>query len=112
MTTKTTTNAKKSTPKKETRSSKTKRSLVCAQGEQCFWTTDGKIIANLVELRDTLAGMTDEVFSYHVNSERNDFSNWIADVLDDRDLAQSIKTARKPRTAQLVVVRRLKEYHV
>ncbi len=87
-----------------------KRALVCAQGEQCFWTTDGRVISNLVELRDALTGMHVDVFAHHVNKERNDFANWINDVLDDAELAKSIRTAKKPQTAHTVIVRRLKLY--
>lgn len=95
-----------------TKSKNSKRALVCANGEQCFWTTDGKIIANLVELRDILKGMDENVFAQHVTKKKNDFAEWIGSVLEDPELAQNIRGAQKPHTARLVVVRRLREYNI
>lgn len=108
------TKTKKAVAKKSgTKSKKSdKRVLVCANGEQCFWATDGRIIANLVELRDALAQMEKEVFKHHVNSDRNDFANWINDVLQDPELAQELRSAKQPSTAHTIIVRRLKSYEI
>lgn len=92
--------------------SKAKRVLVCAQGEQCFWTTDGKIIANLVELRDALNTMADEVFQYHVTKQKNDFADWIEYVLGDAELAGKLRSAKKSTSARTFVVTRLKKYDI
>ncbi len=92
--------------------SKTKATLVCAPGEQCFWTTDGRVLANLVELRDALASMTDDVFAYHVSKERNDFADWIEQVLEDRELAAAFRKSKKLNTAHDVVVTRLRIYSI
>ncbi len=111
----TTTKTKKASPKKSTAKKSTKaakRALVCANGEQCFWTTDGTIISNLVELRDTLLNMSDDVFAYHANAERNDFADWIDAVLGDSELGKSIRASKKPKSAHTVVVRRLKLYDI
>jgi len=89
-----------------------KRVLVCANGEQCFWATDGKIIANLIELRDALAEMEKEAFKHHVNSERNDFASWINDVLQDSELAEELRSAKQPSTARTIIARRLKSYEI
>ena len=91
---------------------KAKRVLVCANGEQCFWTKDGKIIANLVELSDTLEHMADEVFEHHVNKSKNDFADWIQYVLGDVELAKKIKAFKKPKTARGAVVAHLKMYDI
>jgi hypothetical protein len=91
---------------------KAKRVLVCAQGEQCFWTTDGKIVANLVELRDALTTMATEVFEYHVTKDKNDFADWIEYVLGDAELAQRVRGAKKPTSARTFVVARLKKYDI
>lgn len=92
--------------------SKAKRVLVCAQGEQCFWTNDGKIIANLVELRDALTSMGDDVFRYHVTKEKNDFADWIEYVLGDAELAGKVRGAKKTTSARTFVVTRLKKYDI
>ncbi len=89
---------------------KSKRVLVCAEGDQCFWTTDGKVIANLVELKDALSTMGKEIFEYHVTSEKNDFADWIQYVLGDTELATKIRVVKKSGSAHTVVVSRLKIY--
>lgn len=110
---------KKAAPKKVTKvtreskkkSQKTeKMALICAHNDECFWTTDGKVLANLVELRDTLDSMAEEVFTYHVNKEKNDFADWVESVLQDAELAAALRKAKKASTAKTVVVRRLKIY--
>jgi hypothetical protein len=100
----------KSTTKKVTKKNEDKRVLVCANGTECFWTTDGRVIANLVELRDFLDGVTKEVFSYHANDERNDFATWVESVLQDGELASALREVHEPKKARTLVVQRLKYY--
>ncbi len=99
---------KKSAVKKGVK--KPKRVLAQAYGEQCFWTKDGSIISNLVELRDLMARMANDVFTYHVTKEKNDFADWVQHVLGDGELANALRGAKKPKSAQTVIVRRLKIY--
>ncbi|MCD5381893.1 MAG: hypothetical protein LR017_01100 [Candidatus Pacebacteria bacterium] len=89
-----------------------KRVLVCANGEHCFWTTDGQILASLTDLRDSLANMMDEVYAYHVTKEKNDFADWVESVLDDIELGAALRRSRKPSSARTVVVRHLRYYDV
>ena len=88
----------------------TKRTLVCAEGGQCFWTCDGKVLSDLTELRDTLLSMTDQAFSHHVTKEKNDFADWIESILLDSKLAADIRKAKKVASARTAVIRALKEY--
>ena len=66
------------------------RILADASPEQCFWVNNGPIIKNLSEMANALACMKDKIFSHHVNKEKNDFGNWVRDVLKDEDLANDI----------------------
>lgn len=100
---------KVSTPKKAT-TKKPKRVLAQASGPQCFWVTDGSIIANLAELRDLLGAITNEVFKHHVTKEKNDFADWVEFVLGDRELAQALRKIREPKSARIAVVTRLRIY--
>ena len=98
-------------PKKRV-ATKQKPVLVCADGGSCFWVHDGPILKDLVELRDALAEMSPETFSYHANKERNDFADWIESILGDKTLATSFRKSRKPNTARTLVVKRLRYYQV
>ncbi len=86
--------------------------LACAEGEACFWTTDGQILSDLQDLRDALEHMSEEVFSHHVTKEKNDFADWIESVLQDGECATKVRKSKKPNTAHKVVVSRLKVYGI
>ena len=66
------------------------RILADASPEQCFWVNNGPVIKNLSEMADSLACMNDDIFKHHVNKEKNDFGNWVRDVLKDAELADEI----------------------
>ncbi len=51
----------------------------------------GGIIRNIPQLKRAMAKMKDEIFTHHVNLDKNDFSNWIKDVYGDSELANTIK---------------------
>ena len=76
------------------------RALVCASDDECFWTTDGRILAHL-EL--ALKSMDESVFLYHANTEKNDFSEWVEYVLKDATLATALRRKKKPQTAEKTV---------
>ena len=62
--------------------------------EKYFVLCDGRQIKNYRELADILQTINDDMFSYHVNDTRNDFSNWINDVFREEDLAKKIHSIR------------------
>ena len=57
-----------------------------------FLCNDGSIYNNIEELQKALKSMSNETFNYHVNSEKNDFANWIYDVIGDIKLANNLRT--------------------
>lgn len=59
-----------------------------------FWCADGRILKNLSELVNGLNDMSDETFAHHSSEERNDFSNWVQDVIRDKTLASDLKKLR------------------
>lgn len=76
-----------------------KARLAQAPADKCFWVRDGRILANLKDLETALQEMTEETFRYHVNKEKNDFSKWVEEVLQDRTLARELKRVRTRRGA-------------
>jgi hypothetical protein len=88
------------------------RSLVYADNQQSFWTTNGEILNSLVALRDALAAMDEMVYLHHARPEQNDFAIWVNDVLCDNDCAQALASAKTPKSAHTVVVKHLKLYAI
>ena len=82
---------KKSSPK--ARVKKAKVYMDCSQ-EQAFWLCTGNYLYNLNQLVSALEGIDEGAFRYHVNEEKNDFSNWIRDVFGEKTLAKKLSTVK------------------
>ena len=67
------------------------RKLILSNEKNCFAIHNGPKLHNLIELRDAVAQMKNDLFRYHLNSEKNDFYNWITTVLKDSECAEDIK---------------------
>ena len=65
---------------------------------KCFWSRDGKCPKNLRELETALRQMPEETFRYHANEAKNDFSQWVQDVIGDDKLARDLR--KSPNAAQ------------
>lgn len=89
---------------------KPKMSLVCAAGEQCFWSRDGQILASLGDLHRALSEMSQDTFLHHVTEDRNDFADWVEFVLSDKGCADALRMVRDQQAACAIVVRRLADY--
>src|SRR5512136_5816 len=85
----------------------TKGYLADVPQEHVFWCCDGRILKNLRELCDALGAMSDDVFAYHVNAAKNDFYNWVKDIVKDDALAGDLLRASDSRTAVTVVTERI-----
>ncbi len=80
--------------------------LVKVPEEYVFWGRDGTVFRDMKELAEGLAAMSDDVFAHHVNAEKNDFSNWVRDVIKDEKLASDLALATsKPQAAGYVAAR-------
>ena len=77
--------------------------------EKCFWVNNGPVLRNVYELSLALSSMRPETFLRHVNAEKNDFSNWAADVLRDGELAKRIRRMRKQEDVLKAVRKRVEE---
>jgi hypothetical protein len=83
------------------------RLLANVPGEFVFWFSDGRTLSNMSELAEALRMMPDEVYGYHANQEKNDFSNWVRDVIKDDKLANDLKKATSKRQAATRVTERI-----
>ena len=81
--------------------------LVKVPAEYVFWCHDGSIFADINELAEGLAAMSDETFAYHSNLEKQDFNNWVRDVIRDEQLADELARATSRLQADEYVVTRI-----
>jgi glycosidase len=84
-----------------------KLSLQDVAQDKLFWCHDGRLLKNLDELAAALQEMSDETYQHHVTGEKNDFSNWVWDVIGDATLAVELQRAISHNTAAEVVKTRL-----
>ena len=68
--------------------------MVRIKPENYFFLHNGKILKSLTELTQELKQMDQETFGWHVNQEKNDFYNWVRDILKDAGLAGKIENER------------------
>lgn len=80
--------------------------------EKAFWTVDGHIFHNLVEMKKALDEMGMETYVYHVNKDKNDFARWVRDVACDKKLAAELEKAKTRSAAFRAVAARLRDYQI
>ena len=85
----------------------TKSFLANVPEEHVFKCCDGRTLRNMQELRDCLHSMTDETFVYHVNNQKNDFSNWVKEIIGDEKLAAYLKKLPTKTQAEIMVLARV-----
>ena len=109
---KTTKKAASLTSKKTTKKTASKKPLIYADNERAFWVNNGQILNSLLALQGALAEMEKAIFFHHVNSEKNDFADWVEIVLADEICAADLRKTKTPTAACTVVTRHLKSYEV
>jgi hypothetical protein len=75
--------------------------------EYSFRCSDGRTLRNMQELREALISMTDETFVYHANAKKNDFANWVRDIIKDESLAEDVQEASNRARATKTVADRI-----
>ena len=82
-----------------------KQPLFVTNGLNAFWVHQGPTLRSLADLAKFLEIITEEQFAYHVKRNGNDFSRWVAEVLQDKVAAAALARA-KTRAAALTAARR------
>ncbi len=62
--------------------------------DKCFWVNNGPILKNLDELANFMQAANGDTFKHHVNADKNDFSNWINDIIGDKKLANDLLSSK------------------
>lgn len=58
--------------------------------KESFWLCTNQNLRSLNTLAKALDEVSDDVFRYHVNKYKNDFSTWVRDMISDNDFAREI----------------------
>ena len=69
----------------------------------------GTSIKNLQELAEALEIMNDGAFKHHVTKDRNDFSNWVRNVIEDIGLSKDLLKAKTRKRAFEAVSHRINQ---
>ncbi|MEK6946849.1 MAG: hypothetical protein AABX32_04545 [Nanoarchaeota archaeon] len=62
--------------------------------EQYFHMRNGVVLKCLHDLIDILEVIDNETFDYHVNNNKNDFSEWVRHIFRDNKIADKMKNAK------------------
>jgi hypothetical protein len=100
---------KKTAPKKSAPKT-TKQGVIVAPPDKMFWLSNGDILDSLESLAESFALMDKLIYQHHVTKEKNDFANWVEEVLEDTACAMDLRRAKTPSSAKIIVVRHLKRY--
>jgi hypothetical protein len=73
-----------------------KKVLSEVQPERAFWVNNGPVLKSLGEFAQGVSKLKPAQFAHHVNREKNDFANWVAEVIGDNVLARKLKTLKSP----------------
>jgi hypothetical protein len=93
--------SKKSNPQKKS------KLLSRVRPETCFILLGGKNIQTVPELALEIDAMPDDIFYHHVNDARNDFANWIRDVIGDIELAKAVLDTHNRKDTEIVLLRHI-----
>ena len=72
-----------------------------------FRCCDGHTLRNMKELGDVLKTMKEETYVSHANTEKNDFTNWVRDIIKDGMLAKDLQKATNQAQANKLVANRM-----
>ncbi len=96
----------------KTKKAEAKKTLVYATNANSFWVNNGQILNSLIALKEAIASMENEVFSHHVNKDKNDFADWVENVLCDSACANDLRKAKTVASVKTVVTKHLKSYQI
>ena len=90
----------------ETLKQEAKRFLADVPAEYVFRCHDGRVLQSMKELGNALNTTTDQTYVFHANAQKNDFTNWVRDIITDERLAKDLQHAtNRAQAANLVTGR-------
>lgn len=100
---------KSKTIKKKSDNKKTK-TLIESPPDKQFILRTGQRLKNLKELYTFLKNVDEAIFNHHVNRNKNDFANWIRDVLKEKELSTQLKKIKNKQETLKVIEKYLKDF--
>ena len=90
----------------ETLKQEANRLLADVPNEYVFRCHDGLILQSMKELGNALNSTAEETYVFHANTEKNDFTNWVRDIIKDDMLSKNLqKATNRTQAAKLVASR-------
>ncbi len=83
------------------------RRFIDAPDDRKFVLNDGRVLKNIKELADALEHISDESFSHHANVHKNDFSRWVSDILQEKELAEDLQRVDNKLHAQIAILKHI-----
>lgn len=74
---------------------------------KAFWFHMHSVAKNLREFAEGLDGISDEVFEYHVEGQKNDLAKWVHEVVGDSVLARALEEVADQHEAARIVSERV-----
>jgi hypothetical protein len=102
---KTTSRKVKTKQPKKTISKANKFELKKVYGDECFFMINGSVLSDLTELCEAFDFMSQDVFNYHVNEDKNDFENWVRDIFNEKELSNQLKKQKTPEKCHIVMLK-------
>lgn len=75
--------------------------------ENYFYVCNGTVLKNIPDLHLLLKNIDSGVFNYHVNEGKNDFLNWVRDVIKDEVLTRNFGKCKTKDETLACVKRRI-----
>jgi hypothetical protein len=67
-----------------------------------LWLSDGRVIKNIEELYKAVKNMKNNVYNEHVSSSKNEFADWVGEILGQESLASELAKANKKEAADVL----------
>ena len=61
--------------------------------ELCLWLSNGRVIRSLKEMKSALEEISQDCFDAHFHEGKNDFADWVRDVVANKELAARLAQA-------------------
>lgn len=78
-----------------------------AEPDKYFVLNNGVAIRDIKELALVLYDVPEDVFGFHVNEGKNDFSSWIRDVFGEESLAKNLDGMMDKKDVQLALFKHI-----